>query len=91
MSEANSRRLSAIRASNDRRKKRKRSAVLNITLTDAERDEFRKLCDEHGMLERELLVNSMRAFRTLTRRVELLEARVLLLEAKLESSETEEP
>lgn len=82
MSETNPIRLNAIRESQARRKRRKRSAALHITVTNAERDEFRRLCDEHGMLERELLVNSMRAFKTLTRRVELLEARMTLIEAK---------
>lgn len=80
MSDANPRRMTAIRESADRRKKRKRSAALHITLTEAEREEFRRVADEHGMLDRELLINSVRAFKTLTKRLELLEARVTLLE-----------
>lgn len=86
MSETNQKRLAAVRESHDRRKRRLRSAALHIALTDAERDEFRKLCEEHGMLDRELLMNSIRAFKTLGQRVELLEAKVTLLDAYLKGT-----
>ncbi len=82
MSETNPKRLSAIQASHDRRKKRRRSAALHIMVTDAERDEFRRIAQEHGMLDRELLVNAVRAFQTLTQRVALFEARLALLEQR---------
>lgn len=82
MSAASPERLAAIRESRDRRQGRKRTAKLHITLTEAERAEFRQLCEEHGMLERELLVNAVRAFKNLDQRVALIEARLTILENK---------
>lgn len=84
MAETNQKRLEAIRASHADRKKRRRSAALHITLTDAERVEFKQLAEEHGMLDRELLVNAMRAFKTGAKRLEIVEARLVLLGERLE-------
>lgn len=84
MVETNQKRLDAIRAGAADRKKRRRSAALHITLTEAERAEFKRIAEEHGMLDRELLVNAMRAFKTGTRRLEVVEARLVLLGERLE-------
>ena len=84
MAETNQKRLDAVRAAAADRKKRLRSAALHITLTEAERAEFKRIAEEHGMLDRELLVNAMRAFKTGTRRLEVVEARLVLLGERLE-------
>lgn len=83
MSETNQKRLDAIRESHGRRKKRKREASLHIALTEAERAEFRQIADEHGMLDRELLVNAIRAFKTGAKRLDVVEARLMLLDARI--------
>lgn len=85
MAETNQKRLDAIRASAADRKKRRRSTALHITLTEAERAEFKQLAEEHGMLDRELLVNAMRAFKTGTQRLAVVEARLTLLGDRLDS------
>lgn len=82
MSETNPKRLAAIKESHAVRKKRKRSAALHITVTEAEREEFRQVAERHGMLDRELLMNAVRAFKTMTQRLDVVEARLTLLEAR---------
>jgi len=84
VAETNQKRLDAVRAGAADRKKRRRSAALHITLTEAERAEFKRIAEEHGMLDRELLVNAMRAFKTGTRRLEVVEARLVLLGERLD-------
>lgn len=83
MSETNPKRLAAIKDSHALRKKRKRSAALHIAVTDAEREEFREIAERHGMLDRELLMNAVRMFKTTTQRIDVTEARLTLLEARL--------
>lgn len=82
MSDTNPKRLAAIKESHAVRKKRKRSAALHITVTEAEREEFRQVAERHGMLDRELLMNAVRAFKTMTQRLDVVEARLTLLEAR---------
>ena len=82
MSETNPKRLAVIKESHAVRKKRKRSATLHITVTEAEREEFRQVAERHGMLDRELLMNAVRAFKTMTQRLDVVEARLTLLEAR---------
>lgn len=80
-------RLAAVKKAHAVRKKRKRAVAIHISLTDEEHDEFRRIAAEHGMLDRELLMNSVRAFKTITRRMEIAEASVVLLAARLEKLE----
>ena len=84
MAEINVKRLTAIRESAANRKKRKRSANLHITVTDAEREEFRCLAEEAGMLDREFVMASARAFKSLAKRVETTEARLVLLANRMD-------
>lgn len=90
MAETNEKRLAAIKGSHALRKKRKRSAALHITVTEGEREEFRQIAERHGMLDRELLMNAVRAFKTTTQRLDSAEARLTLLEARLDKLEQPE-
>lgn len=87
MSEIDPKRLAAIRESHVKRKKRKRSAALHIAVTDAEREEFRQVAEQHGMLDRELLMNAIRAFKTANQRLDVAEAHLTLLAARLDKLE----
>jgi hypothetical protein len=62
--------------------RRKRDKALHVSLTQAERDEFDAACAEHGLLEREMVMNAVRAYKSLTTRVDVLEAQMRLLITK---------
>lgn len=83
MPETNPNRLAAIKAGAADRKKRKRSASLHITVTPEEEAEFKDLARSQGLLDRELLMNSIRAYKNHGQRIALLEARLTLVEAKI--------
>lgn len=91
MAETNMRRLAAIREGAANRKKRKRAANLHITVTDAEREEFRHLAVEAGMLDREFVMTSARAFKSLAKRVEIAEAKLVLIANRLDILEAKGP
>lgn len=84
MSETNPKRLAMIKTSRAAHKKRKRSASLHVALTESEREEFRRVAEEHGLLDRELVMNAVRTFETAARRLGTVEARLTLLEDRLE-------
>lgn len=65
-----------------KKKKRLRSKAIHISLTEGELAEFHGACKEHGLLERELVMQAVRAYKTLTRRVDVLEAQMRLLITK---------
>lgn len=64
------------------KRKRVRGKALHVSLTDAELAEFQAIRDEHGLLERELVMQAVRAYKTLVQRVDVLEAEIRLLVAK---------
>lgn len=59
---------------------RKRSKALHVSLTDEEHAEFHAACAEHGLLEREMVMHAVRAYRALPARLDALEARLRALE-----------
>jgi hypothetical protein len=65
-----------------KKKPRRRNKSLHVSMTQAERDEFDAACAEHGLLEREMVVNAVRAYKTLPTRVDVLEAQMRLLLTK---------
>ena len=76
-------RLDTIKAVASAKKRlRKRNRSLHVSLTQAERDEFDAACAEHGLLEREMVMSAVRAYKTLTFRVDVLEAKMRLLLTK---------
>lgn len=62
------------------KKKRVRSVPLHLLYTTEERAEIRAACQRHRLLTRELVLEAVRAFRTLPERIDSLEARVAALE-----------
>ena len=51
-------------------------------MTNEEFAEFHSIREAHGLLERELVMQAVRAYKTLSARVDVLEAQVRLLAAK---------
>lgn len=64
------------------KKKRTRNKALHVSLTEAELSEFHAVRDAHGLLERELVMQAIRAYKTLPARIDVLEAQMRLLWAK---------
>jgi len=62
-----------------KKKKRVRDKALHVSLTKEEHAEFHAACAAHGLLEREMVMHATRAYKTLTARVEVLEAKIRLL------------
>jgi len=73
-------RVNAIRAVVAAKKKRVRHKAVHVSLSEAEHAEFHAACAAHGLLEREMVMNAVRAYKTVPQRLELLEARVRVLE-----------
>jgi hypothetical protein len=68
-----------------KKKNRRRNKALHVSLTQEEHAEFHAACLEHGLLEREMVVLAVRAYKTLTTRVDVLEAQMRLLISKEDS------
>lgn len=58
------------------RKQRKRRNPLHVLLSDEEIAEFKAALKQHGMISRELIMNSLRCFQTISARVDALEAQI---------------
>lgn len=61
---------------------RVRNKALHVSLSEAELAEFQAVRDEHGLLERELVMQAVRSYKTLLFRVDVLEAQMRLLLTK---------
>lgn len=68
------------------KKRRTRHKAVHVSLSEAEHAEFHAACLAHGLLERELVMSAVRAYKTLPQRLELLEARVRVLEGEVTTS-----
>lgn len=64
------------------RRQRIRKKSIHVSLTDEEFDEFHVIRKEHGLLERELVMQAVRSYKTLASRVDVLEAKMRLLLTK---------
>lgn len=64
------------------KRKRVRNKAVHVSLTEAEFAEFHSIREEHGLLERELVMQAVRAYKTMTYRVDVLESQMRLLLTK---------